>query len=166
MATDGHRLALARSAVDADVEMAGIVPRKAVQELTRVLGGAERVDLAVGESKFFVRTEGFELVSKLVEGQFPNYEQVIPKSSPLKAGRGAGAPPGGDPAGRGRRRRPDAARAPDRDRGAGAALGPEPGARRGRGNLARGVPGRRSRRSASTRGTCSMRSVRWSARGR
>jgi DNA polymerase-3 subunit beta len=84
VATDGHRLALARNAVDADVEMAGIVPRKAVQELTRVLGGAERVALAVGESKFFVRTEGFELVSKLVEGQFPNYEQVIPKSSPLK----------------------------------------------------------------------------------
>ena len=84
VATDGHRLALARSAVDADVEMAGIVPRKAVQEITRVLGGAERVDLAVGESKFYVRTEGFELVSKLVEGQFPNYEQVIPKSSPLR----------------------------------------------------------------------------------
>ncbi len=84
VATDGHRLALARSAVDGDVEMAGIVPRKAVLELTRVLGGAERVDLALGESKFFVRTEGFELVSKLVEGQFPNYEQVIPKSSPLR----------------------------------------------------------------------------------
>jgi DNA polymerase-3 subunit beta len=86
VATDGHRLALARSPVDADVEMAGIVPRKAVQELTRVLGGAERVELAVGESKFFVRTEGFDLVSKLVEGQFPNYEQVIPKSSPLRLG--------------------------------------------------------------------------------
>lgn len=84
VATDGHRLALARSAVDDAVEMAGIVPRKAVQELTRVLGGAERVDIAIGESKFFVRTEGFELVSKLVEGQFPNYEQVIPKSSPLR----------------------------------------------------------------------------------
>jgi DNA polymerase-3 subunit beta len=84
VATDGHRLALARNAVDAGAEMAGIVPRKAVQELTRVLGSAERVDLAIGESKFFVRTEGFELVSKLVEGQFPNYEQVIPKSSPLK----------------------------------------------------------------------------------
>jgi DNA polymerase III subunit beta len=84
VATDGHRLALARSAVAADVEMAGIVPRKAVQELSRVLSGDEQVDLAVGESKFFVRTEGFELVSKLVEGQFPNYEQVIPKSSPLR----------------------------------------------------------------------------------
>jgi DNA polymerase-3 subunit beta len=84
VATDGHRLALARAAVDAGAEMTGIVPRKAVQELTRVLGGAERVDLAISESKFFVRTEGFELVSKLVEGQFPNYEQVIPKSSPLR----------------------------------------------------------------------------------
>jgi len=84
VATDGHRLALARTVVETDGEMAGIVPRKAVQELTRVLGSAERVDLAVGDSKFFVRTEGFELVSKLVEGQFPNYEQVIPKTSPVR----------------------------------------------------------------------------------
>jgi DNA polymerase-3 subunit beta len=83
VATDGHRLALARCPVTAGSEMTGIVPRKAVQELGRVLGSAERVELAVGESKFFVRTEGFELVSKLVEGQFPNYEQVVPKSSPL-----------------------------------------------------------------------------------
>jgi DNA polymerase-3 subunit beta len=84
VATDGHRLALARSAVASDVDMTGIVPRKAVHELGRVLSGAETVGLAVGESKFFVRTEGFELVSKLVEGQFPNYEQVIPKTSPLR----------------------------------------------------------------------------------
>src|SRR5262245_32816417 len=40
VATDGHRLALARSAVEAGADMTGIVPRKAVQELTRVLGGA------------------------------------------------------------------------------------------------------------------------------
>lgn len=84
VATDGHRLALTRVAVAAEAEMAGIVPRKAVQELGRVLGGADRVDLALGESKLVVRTEGFELVSKLVEGQFPNYQQVIPKSSPAR----------------------------------------------------------------------------------
>src|SRR5262249_57132846 len=40
VATDGHRLALVRSAVDSDVEMAGIVPRKAGQELNRGRGGA------------------------------------------------------------------------------------------------------------------------------
>jgi DNA polymerase-3 subunit beta len=84
VSTDGHRLALARATVASEAEMAGIVPRKAIQELVRVLAGTERVELAMGESKFFVRTEGFELVSKLVEGQFPNYEQVIPKSSPFR----------------------------------------------------------------------------------
>jgi DNA polymerase-3 subunit beta len=84
VATDGHRLALARATVAAEGEMAGIVPRKAVQEVLRVLGGTERVELAIGEGKFVLRTEGFELVSKLVEGQFPNYEQVIPKTSPLR----------------------------------------------------------------------------------
>jgi DNA replication protein DnaC len=47
----GDRLALARNAVDADLEMASIVPRKAVQELTRVLGGAERVDLHLFKSR-------------------------------------------------------------------------------------------------------------------
>jgi DNA polymerase-3 subunit beta len=82
VATDGHRLALAQAPVEAEVEMAGIVPRKAVQELGRVLAATDRVELAMGESKLFVRTEGFELVSKLVEGQFPNYEQVMPKASP------------------------------------------------------------------------------------
>ncbi len=82
VATDGHRLALARAAVTEPVEMTGIVPRKAVQEMSRVLGGADRVEVGVGESRFVMRSEGFDLVSKLVEGQFPNYEQVIPKSSP------------------------------------------------------------------------------------
>jgi DNA polymerase-3 subunit beta len=42
------------------------------------------VALAVGGHQFFLRTPGFDLVSKLIEGQFPNYEQVLPKGHPRR----------------------------------------------------------------------------------
>jgi DNA polymerase-3 subunit beta len=84
VATDGHRLALARLEVEGEGDMAGIVPRKAVQEMGRVLGGAEGAALAIRGSQFFLRTPGFVLTSKLVEGQFPNYEQVLPKAHPRR----------------------------------------------------------------------------------
>jgi DNA polymerase-3 subunit beta len=84
VATDGHRLALTKTEVDSGEEMSGIVPRKAVQELGRVLGGADQVALAVRDSQFFLRTQGFELGSKLVEGAFPAYEQVLPKAHPRR----------------------------------------------------------------------------------
>lgn len=82
VATDGHRLAFSRLEVSSDAEMSGIVPRKAVQEMSRVLGGGDDVGLALRENQFFLRTPGFVLASKLVEGQFPNYEQVLPKAHP------------------------------------------------------------------------------------
>lgn len=82
VATDGHRLALARLDVDGDAELSGIVPRKAVLEMGRALGAAEEVAIALRESQFALRTPGFVLTSKLIEGQFPNYEQVLPKGHP------------------------------------------------------------------------------------
>lgn len=82
VATDGHRLALARVAVEAPAEMSGIVPRKAVQEVGRVLSGSEEAALAIRENQFLLRTPGFVLTSKLVEGTFPSYEQVLPKGHP------------------------------------------------------------------------------------
>ncbi|MBI3455372.1 MAG: DNA polymerase III subunit beta [Candidatus Rokubacteria bacterium] len=84
VATDGHRLALARIAVDAEREMSGIVPRKAVLEVSRVVAGGEAVTLAVRENQFFLRTPGVALTSKLIEGTFPNYEQVLPRSHPRR----------------------------------------------------------------------------------
>jgi DNA polymerase-3 subunit beta len=84
VATDGHRLALARASVEADVEMSGIVPRKAVLEVGRVLSGSDEATLAVRENQFFLRTPGFALASKLVEGTFPSYEQVLPKGHPRR----------------------------------------------------------------------------------
>jgi len=84
VATDGHRLALVRQEIAQGEEASGIVPRKAVQEMSRVLGGSEAVALSLREHQFLFRMEGFLLVSKLIEGQFPNYEQVLPMGHPRR----------------------------------------------------------------------------------
>ncbi|MBI4663638.1 MAG: DNA polymerase III subunit beta [Verrucomicrobia bacterium] len=85
VATDGRRLAL----VDEEVEGLGegslefIVPTKAVNELTRLLQSAGNVELKLRENliSFNLRGEGglgIVVITKLVEGNYPNYRQVIP----------------------------------------------------------------------------------------
>jgi DNA polymerase-3 subunit beta len=83
VATDGHRLALAsRPLARSGPAGTGIVPRKAVQELARVLSAGEEVQVGLGENQFGLRMSNFLLTARLIEGQFPNYEQVIPKGHP------------------------------------------------------------------------------------
>ena len=85
VATDGHRLALASRALPNGAGSAtGIVPRKAVQEVMRVLGAGEEVQVALVENQFILRMPNFLLVARLIEGQFPNYEQVVPKGHPCR----------------------------------------------------------------------------------
>jgi DNA polymerase-3 subunit beta len=85
VATDGHRLALASRALpNGGGTATGIVPRKAVQEVMRVLGAGEEVQVALVENQFILRMPNFLLVARLIEGQFPNYEQVVPKGHPCR----------------------------------------------------------------------------------
>jgi DNA polymerase-3 subunit beta len=80
IATDGHRLAYASMALDAKLpRQEVIVPRKTVLELGKLLsdGDAEvRVELSATQASFSFGT--VELVSKLVDGKFPDYTRVIP----------------------------------------------------------------------------------------
>ena len=80
VATDGHRLAYAALAVDSDVERQEvIIPRKTVIELERLLEDSDepiRIDIAPTQVRF--QFGNVELVSKLVEGKFPDYNRVIP----------------------------------------------------------------------------------------
>lgn len=85
VATDGHRLALASRAIaGAGPNGVGIVPRKAVQELARVLGAGEEVQVGLGENQFGLKMPNFLLTARLIEGQFPNYEQVVPREHPRR----------------------------------------------------------------------------------
>jgi DNA polymerase III subunit beta len=80
VATDGRRLAL----FDSDLEFPHsherdfIVPTKAVTELQRLLGEEGDLQISVGENLVSFELNGSQLVSKLVEGNYPNYRQVIP----------------------------------------------------------------------------------------
>ena len=80
VATDGRRLAL----VDIELEFPRshevdiIVPSKAVTELGRLLNEDGDVKLTVGENQIAFEVNGTLLVSKLIEGNYPNYKQVVP----------------------------------------------------------------------------------------
>lgn len=83
VATDGHRLALSESAVesiDTTETLQVIVPRKGVIELARLLNDSDDViNIVFGKNHLRAETPSFTFTSKLVEGKFPNYQQVIPK---------------------------------------------------------------------------------------
>jgi len=80
VATDGRRLAL----VDIEVEFPRsqeidiIVPTKCVTELGRLVGEEGDLKMMIGENQVAFEVNGTLLVSKLIEGNYPNYRQVIP----------------------------------------------------------------------------------------
>ncbi len=82
-AADGYRLAVRRAdlttGVDEPVQL--IVPRAAMVELRRILGddpGTVTIGLTPNESEVLFRTSDVTFVSHLIDGQYPNYEQLIP----------------------------------------------------------------------------------------
>jgi DNA polymerase-3 subunit beta len=85
VATDGHRLAMARRTLgNVGAATTGIVPRKAISEIMRVLGSGEDVEIALTENQFVLQMPNFIMTARLIEGQFPNYDAVIPKAHPGK----------------------------------------------------------------------------------
>ena len=85
VATDGRRLALVDEEVDIAEKSSGefIVPAKAVNELNRLLQEKGEVEIKHGENQasFALKDEkGFSIlvITKLIEGNYPNYKQVIP----------------------------------------------------------------------------------------
>lgn len=82
VATDGHRLAHHATEVQGiDEKNDVIVPRKTVLEMQRLLNETEspvQIELAAGQMRFYF--DGIELITKLVEGKFPDYTRVIPSS--------------------------------------------------------------------------------------
>ncbi len=83
VATDGHRLALAtatRAGQGDDIK--AILPRKTLAELGRLLADSDRdVEYERGENHMFFRIGPRLLVSRMIDGQFPAYEKVIPKGN-------------------------------------------------------------------------------------
>jgi DNA polymerase III subunit beta len=89
VATDGHRLALVTvtrdgtdNAVKAGDEVKKILPKKTLLELGKLLTeGDGDILYESGENHLFFEVAGRVLVSRMIDGQFPAYERVIPKGN-------------------------------------------------------------------------------------
>jgi DNA polymerase-3 subunit beta len=89
VSTDGHRLALitvprdkAKSRAKTDDEVRVILPRKTLLELGRLLSEGEGdIQYERGENHLFFDIGGRLLISRMIDGQFPAFERVIPKSN-------------------------------------------------------------------------------------
>jgi DNA polymerase-3 subunit beta len=86
VATDGHRLALVTAPREAKGKKAEesrtILPKKTMNELGRLLAEGEgEIQFEKGENHLFFKIDGRLLVSRVIDGQFPAYERVIPKGN-------------------------------------------------------------------------------------
>jgi len=83
VSTDGHRLSyVEKDITPASQNVHAIVPAKAMHEMAKALDGADgEVELSFTDNHVFLEKNDFMLVSRLIDGQFPNYDQVIPKKT-------------------------------------------------------------------------------------
>ena len=81
-ATDSYRLAEKKIKINNGQEKSLIVPLKTIQELVRILNdqGDKKLKLYFNENQIMFVFEGVELISRVVEGRYPDYQQIIPDS--------------------------------------------------------------------------------------
>jgi len=86
VATDGRRLAkIERKLVQAtNKDISIILPVKAVQEISRNLKDQGEVSFITGTNQVLFEIDGILIATRIIEGEFPNYKQVIPKEIPTK----------------------------------------------------------------------------------
>src|SRR6266487_518986 len=80
-ATDSYRLAVKETALDSPApELEAIVPSRALQELARIPGDGDEISLGVQENQVLFSTGGVWLTTRRIDGQFPNYRQLLPEA--------------------------------------------------------------------------------------
>jgi DNA polymerase III subunit beta len=80
-ATDSYRLAVKETSMSTPgPELDAIVPARALQELGRIAQGASELQLGVQENQVLFASDGILLTTRRIEGQFPNYRQLMPES--------------------------------------------------------------------------------------
>jgi DNA polymerase-3 subunit beta len=82
VATNGHRLARMDVPVSGTAESAPlIVPPKALEQVRKLFGPADEVEIARSDNHLGFRAGGTVIFTRLIEGPYPNYDQVIPKDN-------------------------------------------------------------------------------------
>ena len=87
--TDGHRLAKYTSNVNISEDLSIIVPRKAIMEINRILASFNDskellIEFNTTNNNFIIQIADYLLISKLIEGNYPNFNKVIPESTKSK----------------------------------------------------------------------------------
>jgi DNA polymerase III subunit beta len=82
VATDGRRLSFIQKPYESEVPDFDpiIIPPKVLGIVRKLISGEGNIDIAVSEKYIFFRFEGQSIFSNLIEGQFPNYQRVIPET--------------------------------------------------------------------------------------
>ena len=81
VALDGFRLAIVERSVQANKDIRIIVPGKTMNEVLRLLANDDEADVHIGANRRYIviRTAGYTIMSRLIEGEFLNYRNVIPE---------------------------------------------------------------------------------------
>lgn len=85
-ATDSYRLAQMRISSSSSDEATVILPLRTVQEILRLAGssGVSDITFELGKTEARIIIDNVELVTRLIEGNFPNYKQIIPSQAATK----------------------------------------------------------------------------------
>ncbi|MGB9880485.1 MAG: DNA polymerase III subunit beta, partial [Anaerolineae bacterium] len=82
VATDSYRLSVKETPLESSVSepLEAIIPAKSLVELARIAGGATSQDLSliITQNQVLFEVDGIALITRLLDGQFPNYRQLIP----------------------------------------------------------------------------------------
>jgi DNA polymerase-3 subunit beta len=88
VATDGYRMSWRKTAIaNQDANLSVVVPKRAMDELARQLGqaGADEVHVAVQNNQIALSYQDRYMTSRLVDGQYPPYKQIIPTTFACEA---------------------------------------------------------------------------------
>ena len=80
--TDGFRMAFYQKQIEGMKSFKGItIPKRSLSEMERVIDEGEKVIMTIEEKHVQINTKNIVVVSRVIEGSFPDYENVIPQSN-------------------------------------------------------------------------------------
>ena len=81
VATDSYRLSEKKIKLENSIDQVScIVPVRSVLEAERLIGGSEFLEILVSDNQVLFQFGNTKLISRLIDGNFPDYKQIIPKS--------------------------------------------------------------------------------------
>ncbi|MAZ80547.1 MAG: DNA polymerase III subunit beta [Rickettsiales bacterium] len=81
VATDGHRLALSNIEYNNINDFGIIIPKKSVSEIRRIIDPNAKITIKFSRVKIEISSNQNKLISKLIDGQFPDYNKILPQNN-------------------------------------------------------------------------------------